>query len=74
MGGFSNRWARVVNNKSATMIERPAVCAICREEHDRRKTLVHLATHHKGVVQMGDLYWLNRHDVIYNGKRYRRAE
>lgn len=43
-------------------------CAICGEK--TKEMLVHLAIHHRGVEKHSELYWLNRHEVIYNGRLY----
>lgn len=46
-------------------------CAICRQEHEPAKMLVHLMTHHAGALQIGEIVWLNKHEAIFAGKHYR---
>lgn len=43
-------------------------CAICGAKVEAM--LVHLALHHKGVTQVGEIFWLNRHEAIYKGRHY----
>lgn len=57
-------------SKSSTILDIPKVekCAICQRRVEAM--LVHLAIHHRGVVQIGEIYWLNRHEAIYKGRHY----
>jgi len=59
-------------SKSSTILDTVRVerCAICGARVEAM--LVHLAIHHRGVIKIGEIYWLNRHEAIYNGKLYGR--
>jgi len=58
--------------KNSTIIEavRKEWCPVCCKPVERM--LTHLPVAHPAVRKCGDLLWLNRHEVIYNGRHYKR--
>lgn len=57
--------------KWTTIIEERK-CPLCGRPTDNE--IVHMASVHPAVRRIGDIYWLNRREAFYRGKRYERTK